>query len=101
MEGVESLDQGKTWIVLKWKAPSSPNGIIQNYSVEYSVIGFSDGRGRPVFTNKNITTMDNTTEFNVPELHEYTEYRFRVAGRTNGGLGEWSDPIQDDTTIGG
>ena len=66
-----------TSIQLSWERPSTPNGVITQYSLKYNAV---DGPlSDPVLING--------TMFTVEDLNGDTEYVFRIAAATSAGLG--------------
>ena len=80
---VSSLIQGGTdiqMINITWQVPTEPNGVIIMYEIRYRE------------SNKNVPyNMTNTTntQYNIGELHSYTNYTIGVRAYTNVGPGEW------------
>ena len=68
-----------TSVQLSWERPATPNGIIDNYTLEYYVT--SDGpNSNPVMD----VLGSRMTSHEVTGLNEFTEYTFRLAAVTTG-----------------
>ncbi|XP_072047711.1 receptor-type tyrosine-protein phosphatase F-like [Amphiura filiformis] len=84
---------GKTSIVLEWRKPSNPNGIILDYAIKYRVLEkpydadfIPDDRYITVMIPT--TAADSDLQYLVDDLEPSTKYEFRVSGRTSVGRGE-------------
>ena len=64
-----------TTINVKWSAPAEPNGIIQNYLIEY---GTSSNK-KP--TEKKVT--NRTFHYTLTGLEKFTTYYIKVRGKTS------------------
>ena len=64
-----------TTIVVKWREPAEPNGVIQNYLIEY---GTSSNK-KP--TEKEVTA--RTFRFTLTGLEKFTTYYIKVRGKTS------------------
>ena len=64
-----------TTIGVKWSAPAEPNGIIQNYLIEY-------GKHPDQQTTEKVVT-DRTFEFTLTGLEKFTTYYIKVRGKTS------------------
>ena len=64
-----------TTIDLKWNAPAEPNGIIQNYLIEY-------GKSPDQQTIEKVVT-NRTFEFTLTGLEKFTTYYIKVRGQTS------------------
>ncbi|XP_072041114.1 receptor-type tyrosine-protein phosphatase kappa-like [Amphiura filiformis] len=84
---------GKTSIVLEWRKPTNPNGIILDYAIKYRVLEkpydadlISDDRYVTVMIP--ITAADGDLQYLAEDLEPSTKYEFTVSGRTSAGRGE-------------
>ncbi|XP_072027044.1 phosphatidylinositol phosphatase PTPRQ-like [Amphiura filiformis] len=84
---------GKTSIVLEWRNPSNPNGMILDYAIKYRVLEkpydadfISDDRYVTVMIPT--TAADGDLQYLVDDLEPSTKYEFTVSGRTSVGRGE-------------
>ena len=64
-----------TTIDVKWREPAEPNGVIQNYLIEY---GTSSNR-KP--TEKEVTNL--TFQYTLTGLEKFTTYYIKVRGKTS------------------
>ena len=64
-----------TTIDLKWNAPAEPNGIIQNYLIEY-------GKSADHQTTEKVVT-NHTFQFTLTGLEKFTTYYINVRGKTS------------------
>ena len=71
-----------TSIQLYWNRPSTPNGVITNYSLDY----FGNIPSPNVFGPYFIME----TMFTVNDLNVYTEYVFGIAAATSAGFGPYN-----------
>ena len=64
-----------TAIYVKWREPAEPNGVIQNYLIEY---GTSPNHQ---LTEKEVA--HRTFQFTLTGLEEFTTYYIKVRGKTS------------------
>ena len=64
-----------TTIDVKWREPAEPNGVIQNYLIEY---GTSSNK-KP--TEKEVTNL--TFQYTLTGLEKFTTYYIKVRGKTS------------------
>ena len=75
---------GPVGIRVSWTAPTLPTGLpITGYSIQYRIRGMSDS------TYVTVTVGAGTTQRDITGLQSNTEYRTRVATRTNLGTGSY------------
>ena len=73
-----------TSIRVSWSAPAEPNGIIDNYTVEYTDLS----------TNEMVSIDGILSTFvNITGLMEYQQYTIIVYAYTDKGRGNGSDPL--------
>ncbi|GFO43917.1 neural cell adhesion molecule l1 [Plakobranchus ocellatus] len=92
-EGVPSAVQdlrlqayGVAYVLLKWRPPDQPNGIIQGYNIAYQqVFGMSLGPTKPLLPHINDPS---TLGARITGLRPEHRYRFIVWARTRQGSGE-------------
>lgn len=65
-----------TTILLTWSPPQVPNGIIISYQINYSMSG-----------QLVMILLDNTSNYVVSDLEEYTWYTFAISSFTRVGQG--------------
>ena len=75
-----------TIVTLSWMTPDPPNGIINQYQVQYRRSDSSDGY-------VSVNTSPPTLTYTVTGLTTNTEYEFRVRARTGHGRGVFSNMI--------
>ena len=80
------VDVTNTTVTLSWMTPDPPNGIIDQYQVQYRRSDSSDGY-------VSVNTSPPTLTYTVTGLTTNTEYDFRVRARTGHGRGEFSDTV--------
>ena len=73
--GVVVEASSSTTIEVKWSEPAEPNGIIQNYLIEYG----KDPDQQT--TEKAVTNL--TFEFTLTGLEKFTTYYIKVRGKTS------------------
>ncbi|GFR93851.1 neural cell adhesion molecule L1 [Elysia marginata] len=77
---------GVAYVLLKWRPPEQPNGVIQGYDIAYQqVFGVSLGQIRPLMPHINDPT---TLGARITGLRPEHRYRFIVWARTRKGRGE-------------
>ena len=64
-----------TTIGVKWREPAEPNGVIQNYFIEYG----TSPNHQP--TEKEVT--NRTFRFTLTGLEKFTTYYIKVRGKTS------------------
>ena len=64
-----------TTIYVKWREPAEPNGVIQNYLIEYG----TSPNHQP--TEKKVT--NRTFQFTLTGLEKFTAYYIKVRGETS------------------
>ena len=64
-----------TTIYVKWREPAEPNGVIQNYLIEYG----TSPNHQP--TKKEVT--NRTFQFTLTGLEKFTTYYIKVRGKTS------------------
>ena len=64
-----------TTIDVKWSAPAEPNGVIQNYLIEYG----TSPNHQP--SEKEVT--DRTFQLTLTGLEKFTTYYIKVRGKTS------------------
>ena len=64
-----------TTIYVKWREPAEPNGVIQNYLIEYG----TSPNHQP--TEKEVT--NRTFQFTLTGLEKFTTYYIKVRGKTS------------------
>ena len=64
-----------TTIDVKWSVPAEPNGIVQNYLIEY-------GEGPDQQTTEKVVT-NSTFQFTLTGLEKFTTYYIKVRGKTS------------------
>ena len=74
-QGVVVEASSSTTIEVKWSEPAEPNGIIQNYLIEY-------GKGPDQQTIEKAVT-NRTFEFTLTGLEKFTTYYIKVRGQTS------------------
>ena len=74
-QGVFVEASSSTTIYVKWNAPAEPNGIIQNYLIEY-------GKDSDQQTTEKAVT-NRTFEFTLTGLEKFTTYYIKVRGKTS------------------
>ena len=74
-QGVFVEASSSTTIDVKWREPAEPNGIIQNYLIEYG----KDPDQQT--TEKAVTNL--TFEFTLTGLEKFTTYYIKVRGKTS------------------
>ena len=73
-----------TSIRVSWSTPAEPNGIIDNYTIEYTDLS----------TNEMLSIDSITSTFvNITGLMEYQQYTIVVYAYTDKGRGNGSDPL--------
>ena len=80
------VDVTDTTVALSWMSPDPPNGIIDQYQIQYRRSDSSDG-----YASEN--TSPPTLTYIVTGLTTNTEYDFRVRARTGHGRGEFSNVV--------
>ena len=73
--GVFVEASSSTTIDVTWSAPAEPNGIIQNYLIEY-------GKGPEQQTTEKVVT-NLTFELTLTGLEKFTTYYIKVRGKTS------------------
>ena len=73
--GVFVEASSSTTIDLKWNVPAEPNGIIQNYLIEY-------GKDSDQQTTEKVVT-NRTFQFTLTGLEKFTTYYIKVRGKTS------------------
>ncbi|RUS88636.1 hypothetical protein EGW08_003595, partial [Elysia chlorotica] len=77
---------GVAYVLLKWRPPEQPNGVIQGYDIAYQqVFGLSLGQIRPLMPHINDPS---TLGARITGLRPEHRYRFIVWARTRKGRGE-------------
>ena len=74
-QGVFVEASSSTTIHINWSAPAEPNGIIQNYLIEYGKDP-DQQRSKKVVTNR-------TFQFTLTGLEKFTTYYLKVRGKTS------------------
>ena len=80
------VDVTDTTVTLSWMTPDPPNGIIDQYQIQYRRSDSSDG-----YLSENISPP--TLTYTVTGLTTNTEYEFRVRARTGHGRGVFSNMV--------
>ena len=80
------VDVTDTTVTLSWMTPDPPNGIIDQYQIQYRRSDSNDG-----YVSENISP--STLTYTVTELTTSTEYDFRVRARTGHGRGVFSNMV--------
>lgn len=88
VEDVAWLEENETKVRLAWKQPKRPNGIIQNYTVFYSLD--SDFKWS---SWESITVPGNVTTATLPIELSASRYIVKVKAATRAGYGEFSPTI--------
>ena len=66
-------------LMVEWKPPSSPEGIITTYMVTYN--------------DTTVDTSNNDTNYTITGLDPYTNYSITVLACTSNGCGDQSDVV--------
>ena len=74
-QGVFVEASSSTTIEVKWSAPAEPNGVIQNYLIEY-------GKDPDQQTTEKVVT-NRTFQFTLTGLEKFTTYYIKVRGKTS------------------
>ena len=80
------VDVTNTTVTLSWMTPDPPNGIINQYQVQYRRSDSSDGY-------VSVNTLPPTLTYIVTGLTTNTEYDFMVRARTGHGHGVFSNIV--------
>ena len=66
-------------LVVDWKSPSNPGGIITTYMVTYN--------------NATVDTKNNKTMYNITDLEAFNNYTISVTACTDNGCGNQADVV--------
>jgi len=91
---ISVLDVKNISLTLQWAEPTTPNGVITNYSVQYN------DRCDVTSSQVNVTTSDHVT---LVGLHPFTEYNVTVTPSTRVGpsLERCGVIVSNSTSVGG
>ena len=64
-----------TTIYVEWREPAEPNGVIQNYLIEYGTSPINQ------HTEKQVT--NRTFQYTLTGLEKFTTYYIKVRGKTS------------------
>ncbi|XP_078691032.1 protein sidekick-2-like isoform X2 [Branchiostoma floridae x Branchiostoma belcheri] len=76
-------------VTVRWDAPQEPNGVIEEYRVEYGLADSSQNRRRRQVNYREQTVGANNRSLTVTNLVRDRTYNFRITAKTRHG---WGDP---------
>lgn len=84
-----------SYIILNWKPPTERNGIVRNYTVEYSYAENDCYTEGYIKTNHTLTTNGSleTIQITEPDIYPFWNYSIRVKATNNAGAGNYSEKL--------
>lgn len=78
---------GEDGLLVDWDPPTEPNGVIQNFKIEYTLLN-EDGEEEGDTHLHNDDLEPDVTMIKIPDLEEGSSYRISVTAKNGAGWGE-------------